>query len=122
MAIVEVSSLGYSSAAGPGGLHPYLLKGCSVALYWSLYLLFVKSLEERLMPRLWKTSVIVLLFKGESKCNLHYRSVRLATVWQHVRETIMLQLAEYLEANGLLSDYQFGSREGRSVKDQLLLT
>ena len=34
----------------------------------------------------------------------------------------MLQLAEYLEMNGLLSDKQFEFRKGRHVEDQLLLT
>ena len=34
----------------------------------------------------------------------------------------MLQLSEYLEVNGLLSDNQYGFRRGRSVEDQLLLT
>ena len=67
---VEVlSRLECSLAAGPDGLHPCLLKGCSVALSCPLYLLFVKSLEEGVLPRLWKTSGIVPLFKSVSKCN-----------------------------------------------------
>ena len=34
-----LSKLDSSSAAGPDGLHPYLLKCCNVALSWPLYLL-----------------------------------------------------------------------------------
>ena len=51
--VVEaLSRLDGSSAAGPDCLHPYLLKRFSVAFSWPFYFLFVKSLEERVLPRL----------------------------------------------------------------------
>ena len=79
VAVVEaLSRLDGSSAAGPDGLHSCMLKRCSVALSWPLYFLFVKFLEEGVLPRLWKTSVVVFLFKSGSRCNpLNYRPVRL---------------------------------------------
>ena len=52
VAVVDVlPTLDCSLAAGPDGLHPCLLKYCSVAWSWPLYLLFVKSLEEEVLPR-----------------------------------------------------------------------
>ena len=47
-----LSKLDGSSAAGPDGLHPCLLRGCNVTLSWPLYLLYIKSLEEGLLPSL----------------------------------------------------------------------
>ena len=47
-----LSKLDFSSAAGPNGLHPCLLKCCNVALSWPLCLLYVKSLDEGLLPSL----------------------------------------------------------------------
>ena len=65
-----LSKLDSPSAAGPDGLHPCLLKCCDVALSWPLYLLYVKSLDEGLLPSLWKTSIIVPLFKYGSRAIL----------------------------------------------------
>ena len=49
--VVKVlSELNSSSAAGPDGLHPHLLKACSDALCLPLYLLFVRSLDEGMLP------------------------------------------------------------------------
>ena len=70
-----------SSASGPNGLHPCLLKGCNVALSWPLYLLYVKSLDEGLLSSVWKASIIVSLFKNGSRCNpLNYRLVSLTSM------------------------------------------
>ena len=90
---------------------------------WPLYL-YVKSLEEDLLPSLWKTSIVVPLFKNGSRSNpLNYRPVSLTSACcKSLERIIVSQLTEYLEANGLLSGNQFGFRKGRSVEDQLLLT
>ena len=50
-----LSNLDSSSAEGPDGLHPHLLKACSVPLLWPLFLLFSKSFDEGMLPSLWKT-------------------------------------------------------------------
>ena len=43
---------------GFNGLHPHLLKACSAALCLPFYLLSVKSLNEGVLPNLWKTSLV----------------------------------------------------------------
>ena len=48
-----LSKLNCFSAAGPDGLHPSSLRGCSDALSWPLYF-HVKSLEKGLLSSLWK--------------------------------------------------------------------
>ena len=50
-----LSEVNSSSAAGPDGLHPHLLKACSDALSLPLYLLFVRCLDEGVLPSLGKT-------------------------------------------------------------------
>ena len=60
-------NLDSSSAAGPDGLHPHLLKACSVPLSWPLFLLFSKSFDEGMLPSLWKTSIVAPLFKSGSR-------------------------------------------------------
>ena len=119
-----LSNLDGSSAAGPDGLHPHLLKACSVALLWPLFLLFFKSFEEGMLPTLWKTSVVAPLFKSGSRCNpLNYRPISLTSVCCKTMERVIgAQLVDYLELNNLLATNQFGFRKLRSVEDQLLLT
>ena len=53
--------------AGPDGLHPYMLKACSEALSLPLYLLFFRSLNERVLPTLWKSSIVAPLFKSGNR-------------------------------------------------------
>lgn len=45
-----------SSAAGPDGLHPHMLKACSDSLSLTLYFLFVRSFHEGVLSTLWKPS------------------------------------------------------------------
>ena len=103
--VVKVlSGLNSSSAAGPDGFHPHLLKACSGALSLSFYLLFERSLDEGVVPNLWKTSVVAPLYKNGSRCEpLNYRPVSLTSVCCKVLERgIVFQVVDYLESNGLL--------------------
>ena len=79
-----------------------MMKGCNVALSWSRYF-YVKSLEEGLLPSLWKISTVVSLFKNGFRFNpLNYHPVRLTSVFcKSLERIIVSQLTEYLETNGL---------------------
>ena len=74
--VVKVLSiLNSCSTAGPDYLHTYLLKACSpAALSLPFCRLFVKSLDEEVLPDLWKTSIVASLYKNDSRCDpLTYR-------------------------------------------------
>ena len=58
-----LTDLNSSSAAGPDGLHPHLLRARSAALSLSFYILFVRSLQDGVLPSLWKTSIVAPLNK-----------------------------------------------------------
>ena len=110
-----------TSAAGPDGLHPHLLRACSAALSLPLYILFERSLQEGVLPILWKNSIVAPLNKNGSRCDpLNYRPVSLTSVCCKVLERVIVsQLMDYLELNGLLSLHQFVFCKG--VEDQLLV-
>ena len=120
----HLSGLNGSSDAGPDGIHLYMLRACSEALTLPLYLLFVRSLNEGVLPTLWKTAIVAPLFKSGNRCDsLNYHPVSLTSVCCKVSERIIVsQLVDYLESHGLLSVHQFGFCKGRSVEDQLLVT
>ena len=53
---------------------------------------------------------------------LNYRPVSLTSVPCKAMERLVVKhITDYLEANNILSDFQFGFRAGRSTEDQLLL-
>ena len=116
-------ALDVNSAAGADELHPMLLKTCAQQLAYPLYNIFRLSLSESSLPREWKLSVVVPIFKKGSRHNpLNYRPISLTSVPCKCLERIIAnQLYNYLEVNSLLSPHQFGFRPGRSTMDQLLL-
>ena len=65
--------------------------------------LFVQSLEEGVLSRLWKASITAPLFKNDSRCNpLNCHSVSLPSVcWKVVDRGIVSQFVGYPELNGL---------------------
>ena len=107
---------------GPDGLHPMLLKSCP-SLSIPIRLIFRRSLSDGVVPVDWKHSVIVPLFKKNSRhVALNYRPISLTSVCGKTLERVISDhLYEYLDTHELLAANQFGFRHGRTVDDQLLL-
>lgn len=118
-----LTSLDANSAAGADDMHPALLKSCALELAVPLHRIFCMSLRECRLPKQWKTSIVVPIFKKGSRYEpLNYRPVSLTSVpGKCLERVIVQQLNEYLENHSILSDHQFGFRTGRSTMDQLLL-
>ena len=66
---------------------------------------------------------MVPFFKSGSRYDDgNYRGISLTSVCCKTMERVLKpQIVAYLEENGLLSDFQFGFRRGRSTEDQLLV-
>ena len=121
--VSHLRTLDTNSAMGPDFLHPQVLKNCSEALSYPMYLIFCRSLAEGTVPSAWKRSTVIPLFKKGSRYDpLNYRPVSLTSVCCKTLERIVAKhIHEYLESNAILSNHQFGFRPGRSVMEQLLL-
>ena len=119
----QLKSLDTNSAMGPDGIHPMVLKECSNSLMYPLFTIFSKSLGDGVVPKAWKSSAIIPIFKkGHRFEPLNYRPVSLTPVCCKSLERIITHhLLAYLEENGLLSEHQFGFRQGMSTMEQLLL-
>ena len=112
-----------SSAMGPDGVHPFLLKSCASQLAYPLTVIFHRSLSEGVVPFAWKSSIVVPIFKKGTRSDpLNYRPVSLTSVCCKTLERLISEhLTSFLEDNALLDDNQFGFRSGRSTMEQLLL-
>lgn len=118
-----LSGLDGNSAMGPDQIHPLLLKKCASVLTYPMYLIFSRSLSQGSVPKWWKQSAVVPIFKkGNRYVPLNYRPISLTSVpCKTMERLISKHIYTYLDDHSILSDHQFGFRSGRSTIDQLLL-
>ena len=119
-----LASLNPNSSMGEDGLHPRLLKRLASDLCIPLSILFRSSLSTGMLPEQWLSSIIVPIFKKNSRYDpLNYRPISLTSATCKVFERIITKhITEYLNINSIISDQQFGFRESHSTVDQLILT
>ena len=119
-----LNGLSASSSSGPDGIHPSVLLRCSDAMALPLALIIDMSLQNGALPREWKQSRVVPIFKSGSKfVPRNYRPVSVTSSPCKVTERLVVDhILDYLDQHRLLSNKQFGFRRGRSTEDQLLLT
>lgn len=119
----KMSALKCSSAAGPDGVHPRVLRETADTLSPYLASLFRKSLDTGTLPQDWKLAEVVPIYKKGGKDDPgNYRPVSLTSVPCKILESIIRnQLMSHLQAESLLADAQHGFRPGRSCATQLLL-
>ncbi|KAA5655415.1 reverse transcriptase family protein [Pseudomonas aeruginosa] len=71
-----LKNLDISKGAGPDGIPPVFLRQCYAQLCYPLHLLFNHSLSTKAMPRIWKRSFVVPVFKSGDKHNIaNYRPI-----------------------------------------------
>ena len=111
-----------SSAPGPDGMHPKVLKECAKELSLPLYLLFRSSLDEGKIPECWKTAHVSPIYKKGSKQDpLNYRPISLTSIACKILERIIRnKIMDHLEANNILTKMQHGFRSNRSCLTHLL--
>ena len=116
-------SIDPNSAMGPDGIHSMVLRSCAKTLAHPLSTIFQRSLDEEVVPSLWKKSIVIPIFKkGHRFEPLNYRPVSLTSVCgKSLEHEIANHLMAYLNDHELLSHHQFGFRQGRSTVDQLIL-
>ena len=112
-----------NSAMGPDEIHPLVLKQCAVTLARPLHVIFQRALNEGSVPKAWKQSTVIPLFKKGTRYDpLNYRPISLSSVVCKTMERLITRhISDYLEEHALLTDHQFGFRSGRLTVDQLLL-
>ena len=116
------SELSSTSAPGPDGVPPALLKTCRKELKQPLYILWRASLDHGMIPPDLLLVLISPVHKGGSRAEpAQYRPVALTSHIIKVFERVVRRaLVTHLEAQGLLPMDQHGFREQRSTLTQLL--
>ena len=100
----------------PNDIHPRLLKECAEVNSKILQIIFLKSLDEGVIPDKWKYANVTPVYKSGNRCREeNYRPISVTLSICRIMERIIRNnIMDYLENNKLISDSQYGFRKGRS--------
>ena len=93
-----------SNSCGPDGIQPLILKNCSVAFAYPLYVLFTDSLNSSELPEDWKKSNVVPIYKkGCRYVPNNYRPISVTLIVVRCLERLIKpSIVKHLEDNKLL--------------------
>ena len=117
-----LKTLDTSKSPGPDGLHPRPLAEMAAQLAEPFQALFSTSLEEGILPQVWKDDNVTPIFKkGKKHQPGNYRPVSLTSIPCRVMEKLVKnEIMEHLINNNLLSKFQHGFIKARPCTTQLL--
>ena len=111
-------------AAGPDRLPSRFLKEVANEIALPLSLIFQASLNQGAPPVVWKSAMVVPVFKKGSRSDpSNYRPISLTCICSKIFEHIIYScLSNHLETYHILQDQQHGFRHHRSCETQLITT
>ena len=111
-----------SKSQGPDDIHPKLIKECKTSIVTPLTIIFKKSLQESVLPDIWKEANVTSIYKkGDRTKPENYRPISLTSVPCKLMERIIRdQIVEHMSRNDFFSPFQYGFVSGKSCVTQLL--
>jgi len=111
-------------AAGPDNLPSYFLKEVAKEIAPSLCLIFQASLDQGVLPDIWKSASVVPIYKkGKKEDPSNYRPVSLTCICSKILEHVIYScIFEHLDRHQILTEQQHGFRQHRSCVTQLIST
>lgn len=117
--ITAIASLKNSSSPGPDNISVTLIKQLHLVLIIPLKHIINKVFETGVVPASWKLSYVVPVYKnsGSAQSVNNYRPISIINNFAKIFEKILkLRLVNYLNKHHILSDKQFGFKEGISTE------
>ena len=110
------------SAGGPDKFPACIFKECKSEIAKPLYMIWRKSLDTGIIPHKYLQQCIIPIFKKDNKAKAeNYRPVSLTSHIIKIFERVLrVNIIEYIESSNILSDEQYGFRQGRSCMSQLI--
>ena len=118
----KIDALKIDAAPGPDKITPRLLKSVSDVLCKPLSIVFMRSLNESVVPEDWRIANVTSIFKSGSKMSPgNYRPVSLTSIVCKIMESIIRDnIVSHLVANELLHSSQHGFMNSKSCQTNLL--
>jgi hypothetical protein len=109
-------------SVGSDGIHPYVLKHCSVAIAPYLEMIFNASISQGQVPNQWKSVYVKPIYKCGSKTEAsNYRPITLNSITCKVLESIVQNtIMTHLSNNNLIHPSQHGFRKNHTTVTNLL--
>ena len=102
-------------SSGPDGILARLLYTCRFTIVFPVFLLFKRSLDEGIVPDVWKTCSITPIFKSGDPTDVsNYRPIYIIPHLAKLLESIVYSYIKR-SANYILPDSQHGFRPGKST-------
>ena len=119
-----LKNLDTSKSPGPDDILPIFLKTCSNELAPVLCKVFNFFVQKGQVPKAWKEANVVPVYKGGVKPKDDvgsYRPVSLTSILCKVLEKLIsVRIIKYADEYDILSDNQFGFRNGRNCEQMLV--
>ncbi|MBM6549301.1 hypothetical protein H7673_10610 [Streptococcus dysgalactiae subsp. equisimilis] len=118
-----LNTLNPHSSLGPDGIHPRILKEAVTSLVGPLCNLFHASLNQGVLPNIWKEAVVTPIFKtGDRHDPKSYRPISLTSIPCKILERLIKRrIMAHLLSNKLISSAQHGFLPGKSCVSNLLI-
>lgn len=115
----NIKKLNVTKGPGPDGVPPALVKSCCSSFVEPLFLLFNKSLKEATFPLLWKSGIIVPIFKDGDNSDLkNYRPITILNVFAKLFEGLISEVISVATYNVIIPE-QHAFVRARSVSTNL---
>ena len=120
--VSKIKALNPSSAFGPDRIGPRLLQATADILCVPLGLVFVRCMEEGLVPDDWRMANVTPIFKSGSKAKAgNYRPVSLTCIICKLMESIIRDaMILHLTSNNLIRASQHGFMASKSCQTNLI--
>ena len=120
--IEHISSLKNNCAAGPDGISSAIIKKFHLYFIEPLRHIINLSFKTGHVPSYFKTAIVTPIFKsGDPHLVNNYRPISVINNFSKIFEKCLKnRLQNFFKVNHILSDNQFGFREGLSTTDAIL--
>ena len=119
-----LNNLDANKSGGPDKLPARFLKEVAAGVVLALSIIYQASLDQGVLPAVWKTATIVPIHKkgSQSACS-NYRPISLTCICSKVLEHIIYSnISDHLGAHNILCEEQHGFRNHKSCESQLINT
>ena len=118
----KLDKLKPESAPGPDGVTAHFLKNYSAHIAPALAILYNKSMEEGVLPDVWRLANVTPIYKKGSKASTgNYRPVSLTSIPCKIMESCLRDaVMEHFNQNSLIKSSQHGFMPAKSVTTNLL--
>ena len=119
----KIDRLKKTKSPRPDNIFPRILRKCREELVESIAMIFRKSLDTGVVPRLWRQANVVLIFKKEDKAeSSNYRPISLTSVVGKMLEAIIARaIRRYLDEYKLIRHSQHGFQQGEVMPHKFII-